>query len=231
VKGRILSEAAVSIALASALCATGCASTGAPAGAKTTVMSLANLDCSDCGERVARELIDEDGVYKTAFDQRRVELMVVADPSVDARALAEAKRASDDEWVVIPGPGHGAYVGWTDAPKGADVQQVTTDGHDVPSLEPYLERGKITIVDFSAKWCEPCRRMDAHVMDLLSKRSDIAYRKLDVGDWDTPLAAHWLAGVKELPHALVFDERGAQVAVIDGLDLDALDRAVERAPR
>jgi len=208
-----------------------CKSTGIPSDAKTTVISFPDLDCSDCGETMARTLIDEDGVYKTAFDKRRVELTVVADPKIDAFALATTKRPSDEHWHLLLGAGHGAYVPWQRAPESADVKEVAKNGEDVPDLRPFLAVGKVTIVDFSAKWCEPCRRMDEHVLALMAARSDVAYRKLDVGDWDTPLAAHYLAGVKELPHVLVFDRNGKEVATLSGLDLDGLDHAIDSAAR
>jgi thiol-disulfide isomerase/thioredoxin len=99
----------------------------------------------------------------------------------------------------------------------------------VPDLSVHLAKGKVTIVDFSAKWCEPCRELDRHVLELVASRSDVAYRKLDVGDWDTPLAKRWLVGVKALPHVLVFDPSGKQVAAIEGLDTARLDAVVKAA--
>jgi thiol-disulfide isomerase/thioredoxin len=169
-----------------------------PSDAKTTVMSFPDLDCSDCGETMARDLIEEDGVFRTAFDKHRVELTVVADPKVDAFALAQSKKPADEEWHLVLGAGKGAYLPWQPAPRDLDVSQIAKDGEDIPDLAPFIAKGKVTLMDFSAKWCEPCRRMDEHVLGLLATRRDLAYRKLDVGDWDTPLTAHWLAGVSEL---------------------------------
>jgi thiol-disulfide isomerase/thioredoxin len=216
------------LALGTACLLAGCGS--APPRA-TTTLSLRNLDCSDCGETLARTLIDEQGIYRAAFDKRTAEVTVVADAKIDVLSLAAARRPKNEDWEIVAGKGRGGYLAWQPAPEGADVQQVSSNGEDVPSLTPFLVSGKVTIVDFSAKWCEPCRRMDEHVMELVTKRADIAYRKLDVGDWDTPLSTHYLEGVKELPHALVFDRRGRQLAVISGLDLEALDRAVEEASK
>jgi thiol-disulfide isomerase/thioredoxin len=208
----------------------GCKSAGgAPQDARTTVLSFADLDCSDCGETMAKSLIQSDGVYKTSFDKRRAELTVVADPSLDALALAEKQKPAEEKWRLVRGAGKGRYLPWQSPPAGADVKQVTTDGEDVRDLSVHLARGKVTIVDFSAKWCEPCRELDEHVLGLMEKRSDVAYRKLDVGDWDTPLGARYLKGVKALPYVLVFDKAGKQVAAISGLDLAGFDAAVAKA--
>jgi hypothetical protein len=48
----------------------------------------------------------------------------------------------------------------------------------VPDLAPHRVRGKVTGVDFSAIWCEPCRKLDEHMMATVQRRPDVAYRKL-----------------------------------------------------
>ncbi|GAC1561512.1 MAG: hypothetical protein NVS3B10_19290 [Polyangiales bacterium] len=85
------------------------------------------------------------------------------------------------------------------------------------------------MVDFYADWCGPCRDVDKHVKALLGTRADLAYRRLNVVDWASSLAVHYMTGVPNLPYVLVFDGRGAQVDAISGLDLGRLDGALARA--
>lgn len=199
------------------------------ANAATTVLSFQDLDCSECGDELAKEVVGAEGVFKTAFDKRKAELTVVAAPGVDALALALSKKPAEEGWTLVAGAGKGAYLAPVAVPQGADVKQVAKDGEDIGPLEPHLVAGKITIVEFGAKWCEPCRDVDEHVLAVAAKRSDVAYRKMDVGDWDTPLGARYLKGVKALPYVLVFDPAGTRVDAIDGLDLKRLDQAIEKA--
>ena len=111
-------------------------------------------------------------------------------------------------------------------PPGADFARLTDGGRDVPALAPLAVRGKVTLFDFYADWCGPCRKVDEHVFAMLAARADVAYRKLDIASWDTPLAKHYLAGVASLPYVVVYGKDGAAVGTMSGLQLDALDRAI-----
>lgn len=116
-------------------------------------------------------------------------------------------------------------------PAAADVAELSKEGEDVPSLEPHAVKGKVTLFDFYAVWCAPCRRIDAHVFALLGKRSDIALRKLNMVSWETPLAGRYLENVPGLPYVVVYDKSGKRVGAVTGLDLGALDKAIAEASR
>jgi thiol-disulfide isomerase/thioredoxin len=114
-------------------------------------------------------------------------------------------------------------------PAGADLKEISAQGEDVPALEPHAVAGKVTLFDFYAVWCAPCRKVDAHLFPLLGRRPDLAVRKLNVVSWETPVAERYLRNVESMPYVVVYGRRGQRVAEVAGLDLAALDRAIEKA--
>ncbi len=116
-------------------------------------------------------------------------------------------------------------------PEGADLAEISHEGEDVAALEPYAVAGKVTVFDFYAVWCAPCRKIDAHLFKLLGKRNDLAIRKLNVVSWDTPLAGRYLKNVPGLPYIVVYGKSGQRVATVEGFNLKKLDKAIEDASR
>jgi len=109
-------------------------------------------------------------------------------------------------------------------PETADVVWLSRSGEDVLDLQAVP--GKVTIFEFYADWCAPCRKIDAHVYRLLQTREDLALRKLNVVGWESPLAKRHLGQVASLPYVVVFGKDGKRVQEITGFDLPALDRAI-----
>jgi thiol-disulfide isomerase/thioredoxin len=198
-----------------------------PADAREIKVSLFGVDCADCANDVVLELKKDGPVYDSKFDKKRVVLDLKVAPSIrPEQVIAAAQRAG---FRAELGDAGGAYLDEEKTPDGADASTPVADGHDLADLKAILAPGKITIVDFYADWCGPCRDVDKHVKHMLPARADVAYRRLNVVDWDSPLGAHYLKNVPDLPYVLVFDGKGTQVDAISGLDLARLDAALLKA--
>jgi thiol-disulfide isomerase/thioredoxin len=198
-----------------------------PESARVVLLSLHGVDCAECASEVRAEVEKDGKVYDSSFDRKRVVLKLVVEPKLtDAALVAAAKRAGID---ARPGDAGGSYLRDAEPPAGADVQVVVTDGRDFPDLNKALAAGKITVIDFYAEWCGPCRKVDEHVKKVLNDRKDVAYRRMNIVDWDTPLAQRYLKGAPELPYVLVYDGKGTRVDAIAGVDLARLDAAIAKA--
>jgi thiol-disulfide isomerase/thioredoxin len=215
----------VSIGLLVALITAACG--GVPKDAKHVTVSLEMVDCAECGDAIVANLRERPGVYEATFDKKRAEVQIVASPELDVLTAVKQLAATEGFQAAL-GEGKGKYLARPAFPEGADAQTVVEDGRDVPDLTTLLVKGKTTVIDFSGIWCRPCRKIDEHMVKVLGDKKDIAYRRLDIGDWDSPLAQRYLKEVPQLPYVIVYGPSGEKVDTIIGVDLDRLDKAIAK---
>ena len=120
---------------------------------------------------------------------------------------------------LLAGPGPEAY------PPGADVQTLSRKGEAVGPLAKRRVTDKYTVFDVYADWCGPCRLVDAHLREVTAERKDVAVRKLNVVDFDTPLAREFGPDFEVLPYVVVFSPQGKRTDIF-GADLERLDKAL-----
>jgi thiol-disulfide isomerase/thioredoxin len=109
------------------------------------------------------------------------------------------------------------------------MKVLSADGSAVGKLDNLRVPDKYTVFDVYAEWCGPCRFVDARLREVVAARKDVAVRKLNVVDFDTPLAKELGARLEVLPYVIVFDPAGKRTD-IQGADFGKLDRALG-APR
>ena len=191
------------------------------------VFSLQELSCQSCGTRAVRVLRQRPGIYHASFDRKKVELAIAYDPR-RADPLSLQKTIAQLGFRCVRGPGKGSY---SPAPKfapGMDVKIISRRGEDV-DLRAHLVPGKITVFDFFAIWCGPCKDIDRALIAMMRKYHDIAVRKLNVIDWRRPIAKRYLSRVPALPYLIVYSPSGKRIAAISGRKLDRLRAAIQRA--
>jgi len=189
----------------------------------TRVYSLPQANCNDCADKIRDELKKVKGVRKVEFDKQKAEITVRLDDAVsDAQVIAAVEQAGLQ---AVAGAGHGSYVPPEKYPSGSDMEVLSRDGSAVGRLERLRVAGKYTVFDVYADWCGPCRTVDARLREIVSSRKDVAVRKLNVVDFDTPLARELGSRLDAIPYVIVFDPAGKRTD-ISGADFSRLDKAL-----
>jgi len=90
---------------------------------------------------------------------------------------------------------------------GLDVADLGAPGEAVDLV---AVPGKLTLFDFWAAWCEPCKTLEPALVELVRKYpSRVALRRIDVVDWDSKAAArHLTPNGFDLPHVKIVDATG-----------------------
>jgi thioredoxin 1 len=107
---------------------------------------------------------------------------------------------------------------------GADPGRAVANVNSGP-IEKHLVAGKVTIVDFYAEWCGPCRAIGPKLEELARSDDAVVLRKVNV-DKNRALAAQH--GVRGIPHIIVFDKNGKSLGTVVGADLDGVKRLIAK---
>jgi thiol-disulfide isomerase/thioredoxin len=190
---------------------------------RVQVYSIQGADCASCGEKIKGALKKAKGIKKTEFDMHKVELTVEMEDGVPDSVVLEA--AEKVGLRAIVGAGQGAYLPKEPYPAGADMLELNKEGEAVGPLDKLRVADKFTVFDVYADWCGPCRDVDKKLREIVAKRPDVAVRKLNLVDFDSPLAQE--LGIEMLPHLVVFTPQGKKTE-IHGAELGKIDKALKK---
>lgn len=91
-------------------------------------------------------------------------------------------------------------------------------------IADYLIEGKITILDFYADWCGPCRALSPKLVKYAKANPNVALRKLDIVNWRSPLSKQMSKEYKlaSIPFVLIFNEYGKLLGKVIGNDITSI---------
>jgi thiol-disulfide isomerase/thioredoxin len=122
-----------------------------------------------------------------------------------------------------------AYAATEASAQAGPVKQrieVISHGNAV-DINQHLALGNVTLVDFYADWCGPCRRISPSVEQLAKSDPDLVLRKVDIGNWNTPVARQY--HVESIPRIEVYNRSGQLVGTVQGAKFEDVKRYVAQA--
>ena len=106
----------------------------------------------------------------------------------------------------------GPVAPYLESPEGVD--DLAKGGEAFDAMRAAIP-GKVTIVDFWGEWCEFCKNNTAALITFQKQYSaSVALRRVEVPDFDSPVATKNLAGIAGLPHVWIFDQKGVRRHVV-----------------
>jgi len=118
-------------------------------------------------------------------------------------------------------------------PAGAPVvagrgQQVEVISHGAQvDITKHLALGNVTVVDFYADWCGPCKQLSPTLEQMARTDPEIALRKIDIVNWNTAVAKQH--NIHSIPQVNVYNRGGRLVGTVVGVSIEEVKRYVAQA--
>jgi thiol-disulfide isomerase/thioredoxin len=114
----------------------------------------------------------------------------------------------------------------TAAARRAQPIEVISHGAQV-DINQHLAFGNVTVVDFYADWCGPCRQLSPSLEQMASSDPEIALRKIDIVNWRTAVVQQF--NIHSIPQVNVYDRSGRLIGTVVGADFERVKSYVAQA--
>src|SRR5438045_7280924 len=90
--------------------------------------------------------------------------------------------------------------------------EVISHGTQV-DIAKHLALGNVTVVDFYADWCGPCKRLSPNLEQMARTDPEVALRKVDIVNWKTPIVRQFnIHSVRRLTFTVAAAVSSAQLS-------------------
>src|SRR6266496_840491 len=107
-------------------------------------------------------------------------------------------------------------------------QQVEVISHGAKvDITKHLALGNVTVVDFYADWCGPCKQLSPSLEQMARTDPEIALRKIDIVNWKTAVVKQY--NIRSIPQVNIYNRGGRLVGTVVGADIQEVTRYVAQA--
>lgn len=96
------------------------------------------------------------------------------------------------------------------------ISVICSDGEAV-SLKDAAVSGAVTVFDFYADWCGPCKALTPKLEQLVNEMPDVYLRKINIVNWKSPVTKQY--EIDSIPSVWIYDKKGVLLKKkINGFD-------------
>ena len=111
------------------------------------------------------------------------------------------------------------------ARRGQSIEVISHGGQ--VDINQHLAFGSVTVVDFHADWCGPCRRLSPSLEQMARSDPEIALRKIDIVNRRTAVVQQF--NIHSIPQVNIYNRSGQLVGSVVGVDFDQVKRYITQA--
>ncbi|MBL4736360.1 MAG: cation transporter [Flavobacteriales bacterium] len=180
---------------------------------KTITFTVEGMTCDGCANTATKTLQGIAGVESAHVDFNSKTATVVG--KITQTDITAAMSESTNFEVLFEG--QSLIVPLTDKEKEY-LDILTIKGGKKLRFREHLAMGKITIFDFYADWCGPCRVFTPKLEHLIKNNDNTALRKVDIVNWSSAVSKQLTKdyGMPALPFTLIFDDGGKLLGAVPG---------------
>ena len=104
--------------------------------------------------------------------------------------------------------------------------EVISHGEQV-DINQHLALGNVTVVEFYADWCGPCRRLSPSLEQMAQTDPEVALRKIDIVRGGTPVTQQF--NIRSVPQVNIYNRGGGLVGTVFGADFNQVKAYVAQA--
>jgi len=190
---------------------------------QNTTFTIEGMTCESCAKTATKALLEISGVDSVVVDFKTKLALIVG--VVNEDDILNAMRSKTNFEVLFKGDSLLKPLSEKDKQE-LDIK--TIKGGAKIKFKNHLVSGKITVFDFYADWCGPCRVFSPKVEHFIKENPDVSLRKVDIVNWQSALSKQLTKDYKmpALPFILVFDDKGKLLGKVEGNHIEKVEKIV-----
>ena len=193
---------------------------------KTYEFIIEGMTCGSCAQTATSVLLNTKGVREANVDFASKKAVVVASTKITEQEIRDAIKEHTN-FEALFSPNERVKPLTDEERKNLDIEIIKGGGQ--LNWKKSVVSGKLTVFDFYADWCGPCKVFSPKVERLLLKYPDVALKQVDIVDWKSNLSKQLTKEYKmpALPFTLIFDGNGKIIGKVEGNRIEEVEQIIQ----